>query len=81
MRIIDKAVFWHGPNDTQQFHADMTQEPGESVPAMVERFRDMFPCDTVTSVRDTSGRFIPFKPSKREAAAMASEYKRFRYSN
>lgn len=66
MKIIKDmyAVFWsHGkPFRTKgrkiQFHADVG---GKSPQEAVQTFRDMFPTDTVHSVRDASGRFLAFK--------------------
>lgn len=64
MRIAPRslAVFWRLPGSpVQQFHADVFPMPGEAVADVVNRFRAMFPRDIVCSVRDSRGRFQPFK--------------------
>lgn len=66
MRIIENtfAIFWSMPckGKRQQFHADMAKLYPDEMPSMsVARFRTLFPADCVHSVRDRSGRFLPFK--------------------
>lgn len=56
------AVFWSRKGWRMQFHADIAKAIHGTTPqAAAQAFRDMFPKDTVMSVRDTSGRFLAFK--------------------
>lgn len=60
MRLIAGlyAVFWSPPGCTQQFHADV----GAMSPVgAAATFRNYFPTDKIRSVRDSRGRFVPFK--------------------
>ena len=65
--------------------ADMFKfHPDETAREIAARHRRMFPKDIICSVRDSSGRFCPFKgerfePSAREAAAMVAELNRYRH--
>ena len=64
MKIIPKslAVFWALPGKPAvQFHADFFPFPHETVADAVARYRRLFPADVIRSVRDQSGRFLPFK--------------------
>lgn len=59
MRILHGsfAVFWSRPGWGRAFHADIhARSPKEAVAA----FRQMFPDDTVRSVRGKDGRFAAF---------------------
>lgn len=59
------AIFWSN-GDGHQFHADGWRFPlpggGYDGPRdVVARFRKAFPSHVIHSVRDTSGRFLPFR--------------------
>lgn len=83
MKILSNsfAVFWNtGKNDGVQFMADMFKfHPEETARDIAERHARLFPDDRILSVRDGTGRFQPFKPSKREAAALVAELNRYRH--
>lgn len=56
------AVFWTRKGWKQQFHADVpANKPAR---AAVADYRAMFPDDVVCSVRDASGKFVPFKQER-----------------
>lgn len=55
------AVFWTLPAGGVQFHADMKRALYPTAKAAADAFAAMFPGDRVQSVRDGSGRFLPFK--------------------
>jgi hypothetical protein len=62
MRVLPNtiAVFWSSKGTKQQCHADFVPLPGETLVDAVARYRELFPDDTVNSVRDQSGRFQRF---------------------
>lgn len=67
MRILHNtfAVFWTRPGYKTQFHADVGRGDDIKTPAECAAwFKRLFPGDIVLSVRDSSGRFLPFKSTE-----------------
>ncbi len=88
MKILHNSfgVFWKiDTAQRTQFMADMFKfHSDETARDVAARHARMFPQDIICSVRGPDGRFQPFKgetfrPSAREAAAMAAELNRYRH--
>ena len=66
------AIFWRSPGYRTQHHADGWKLNAEEPPRyVVARFRLLFPGDIVCSVRDGSGRFLPYANKKARRARRA----------
>lgn len=55
------AVFWTRPGYKVQFHADVGRGVINTPAECAAWFKTTFPGDIVKSIRDSSGRFLPFK--------------------
>ncbi len=57
------AVFWSRPGWTrrQQFMADLPKALYPTAGDAARGLKEMWPADIIRSVRDSNGRFLPFK--------------------